>query len=202
MLVLCSPSPVSRPGPVRVFSSKACFVEPTRPAQVDGSIIHHGDDYEPAFSCHLVKLNSKSTSRGEEIPLPWTNGGTIDVDYVIKASTGAANGLSSTDPRLKRVLMADDDARQLHHAHIQRDCKILNFQSVLDESNFGGESKEKVICQLTCKAILNLASLSGLKRDMVGECSAILTECIDPSNRYRRIYFVQASRCICSFPFL
>ena len=110
---------------------------------------------------------------------------------------GQSKKLDYSDPFLIHVASVDEDARRLHREHMQKGCRSINFQAILDDSHPEGKSTEKIICQLRCKAIVNLASLGGRKYDIVGECSAILTENIDPMNRYRRIYFVQASCSLC-----
>jgi hypothetical protein len=142
-----------------------------------------------------VNLGSEATDTGEELPTAYPNNGTITSQYLIKAGTlnddSKKNGLDAADPRLKRVLLADDDARRLHHARMQMECSAIDFQKVLNDSHVEGRSTEKIVSQLRCKAIVNIGSLSSVKPDIVGECSVILTENVDPSSRYRRIYFVQ-----------
>ncbi len=147
------------------------------------------------LSCRLVNLGSEATVTGEKIPKAWPDSGTIASQYLIKACTinedSNTNSLDAADPRLKRVLLADDDARRLHHARMQMECSAIDFQKVLNDSHVEGRSNEKIVSHLRCKAIVNIGSLSGVKPDIVGDCSVILTENVDPGSRYRRIYFVQ-----------
>jgi hypothetical protein len=175
--------------------SNACLLDPKRVIPEDDLTIHHGDNNEEILSCRLVNLGSDATIIGEEIPKAWPTSETIASQYLIKACKSKEGDNTSSfdaeDSRIKRVMLADDDTRRLHHARMQMECSAIDFQKVLNDSNVEGRSTEKIVSQLRCKAIVNIGSLSGVKPDIVGDCSVILTENIDPSSRYRRIYFVQ-----------
>jgi hypothetical protein len=96
-----------------------------------------------------------------------------------------------SDARLQRVISADEDLARLHQGRVQKDCQPFDFQAMLNSSHHGG-SKEKIICVLSCKAILNVVTL-GNKRDLVGDCYAILTETDDPQQKFRKVYFAQVT---------
>ncbi len=97
---------------------------------------------------------------------------------------GAESNLRKyTDTRLNHIVLVDEDASRLHRAHMWKDCRSVKFQAILDDSHFEGKSTEKIVCQLRCKAIVNIASLNSLKRDIVGECSAILTKKYRPKQQ-------------------
>ena len=173
--------------------SHACLLDPQYSVPEDGTTIHHGDN-ENVLSCRLMNLKSEATNKGQKTPRPWINNGTISAQYVLDASltNSDVKSMQINDPRINRIVLADDDARRLHDASKQTGCSTIDFQKVLDDSHADKKSTERIVCQIRCKAIINIASLAGLKQDLVGDCSVILSENTDPNNRYRQIYFVQA----------
>ena len=171
-----------------VSCSHACLLDPQCIVPEDGMTIHHGD-FDDVLSCRLINLKSEATGTGQKTPKPWTNNGTISAQYVL--DLGRTNSNDINDPRISRIVLADDDARRLHNASKQKGCSTIDFQKVLDDSHVYGKSTEKIVCQIQCKAIINIESLAAVKQDLVGDCSVILTENTDPSSKYRHIYFVQ-----------
>jgi hypothetical protein len=169
----------------------ASFADASTSASV---VVQHGDKHDPRFSNHQIAVESKLFEQaGKKIHSPWKEDGTLSVEYLVDASIlhdkGDAAGPS--DARLLRIISADEDVARLHQARVQRDCQPFDFQAMLNSSHLGSP-KEKIICVLTCKAILNAVSL-GNKRDLFGDCYAILTESEDPNEKFRKVYFVQVA---------
>ena len=156
-----------------------------------GVVLVHGVANDPKLTCNQV-LPVPSFNTGEFQPQPWEQDKISD-EYLNKATKFVVRGKDpiGRDVRLNRVRAADEETDSLHKT--LRDSGSLNFQYVLE--GLGGNSKERIVCQLKCKGILNLSALSSLRNDIAGDCTVCLTEDVGAGSR--RIYFIQMRSLFC-----
>jgi hypothetical protein len=95
--------------------ANSSFVDPQQSEPSDDWTIHHGDKHDPKLSCRLINVNSDSTGTGDNIPHAWNADGKMSVPYLVKASVLQVQGdkTDETDPRLHRVVLADEDAARV-----------------------------------------------------------------------------------------
>ena len=180
-------------GYVVTSCSKISFVDSNENKDGMGCYFHHGDLHNQKLTCKLIKISSETTKEGRLIPDPWDPRGDLSKAYVSNELTNQIKN-KKTEPAsqsyIDRIVLADNDTKNLHHAHRQKESSDFDFKAVLDESQ-SRDPKEKIVCQIRCKAIINTSSLSHVHRDIVGDCYVVLTENIAQTNSYRRIYLVQ-----------
>jgi hypothetical protein len=158
--------------------------------------IHHGDKNDPKLTYKMICLNPDATKEGTGQPPGWGVDGKISKQHLsnllAQQIQEEKEDIQSLAPEayINRVVLTDEDAKKLHDSHSQAGSSLTAFDSVLDGSYLGGFT-EKIVCQLRCKGVINTASFNRARRDIVGDCSIILTENIEPNNRFRRIYLVQ-----------
>ena len=120
-----------------------------------GGIVCHGDKHDPAFSCAMIDVKFEASKKGQKLPPAWDDSGKLSADYLAKASNLKVDSVDDdipnadcpdrADPRLLRVILADDEAAQLHLAHVHRDNSVIDFQTVLKRS------EERIICHSVAK---------------------------------------------------
>jgi hypothetical protein len=144
----------------------------------------------------MINVNPDATKEGTGQPPGWGDDGKISKQHLSNLLAlqlqGGKEDIQSIAPEayINRVALTDEDTKKLHDSHSQAGSSITAFDSVLDGSYLGGFT-EKIVCQLQCKGVINTASFNRTRRDIVGDCTVILTENTEPTNRFRRIYLVQ-----------
>jgi hypothetical protein len=171
------------------YSSKFYLRDPSSTLNIE-KLVHHGDQFDKD-TMSLEVIAAPSTSKCEQLPDVWDADGKLSEQYLAKCEFLSKVGDAEDDAeaRRKRVTQADEDANRLHRSHVQRGSdKPIDFESILDRGPNG--IKERVLCTLACKGILNVNSLGDETHDITGDCYLILTE-TEGNDKIRRIYFYQ-----------
>ena len=180
-------------GYVVTSCSKISFVDQDGKKDQIGCCLHHGDLHHQKLTCKLIEISSDTTEKGRSIAEPWDSRGELSKTYVSNVLTSQIKSKESeavSQSYIDRIILADNDTKNLHHSHSQKASSDFDFKAVLDAPQ-SGEPTEKILCQLKCKAIINTSSLGHVHRDIIGDCYVVLTENIAQINLYRRIYLVQ-----------